>query len=114
MKRVFLFLVTNVAIMVILGIVSSIFGLHHYIGPNGLDLGTLLLYSGVMGFAGSFISLLISKPMAKWTTGAKVITQPQNGTERWLLASVERLSMTAGIRTPEVAIYQYKSENLVL
>ena len=106
MKRIFLFILTNVAVMVVLGIVCSIFGLNRYIGPNGLNLSTLLLYSLATGFIGAGISLLLSKPMAKWSTGARVISQPQNQDEAWLVGVVQRHANRAGIGMPEVAIYE--------
>lgn len=105
MKRIFLFILTNVAVMVVIGVLCSIFGLNRYIGPNGLNLGTLLMYSLVTGFVGAGISLLISKPVAKWSTGARVITQPQNQDEAWLLSVVQRHAQQANIGMPEVAIY---------
>ncbi|MFM2084787.1 MAG: hypothetical protein RLY95_1605 [Pseudomonadota bacterium] len=105
MKRIFLFILTNVAVMVVIGVLCSIFGFNRYIGPNGLNLGTLLMYSLVTGFVGAGISLLISKPVAKWSTGAQVITQPQNQDEAWLLEVVGRHAQRAGIAMPEVAIY---------
>jgi heat shock protein HtpX len=106
MKRVFLFLVTNIAIMLVLSIVVSALGVNQFMSKNGLNLPMLLAFSAVIGFTGSFISLLISKPMAKWSTGAQVITTPQNETERWLVASVQRLANKANIGMPEVAVYQ--------
>ncbi|MDI9333003.1 MAG: protease HtpX [Cytophagales bacterium] len=106
MKRIFLFILTNVAVMVVLGVVCSIFGLNRYIGPNGLNLGTLLFYSLATGFVGAGISLLLSKPMAKWSTGAQVITQPRNQDEAWLMDVVRRHAARAGIAMPEVAIYE--------
>jgi heat shock protein HtpX len=106
MKRIFLFILTNVAVMVVIGVLCSIFGFNRYIGPNGLNLGTLLMYSLVTGFVGAGISLLISKPVAKWSTGAQVITQPQNQDEAWLLSVVQRHAQQAGISMPEVAIYE--------
>jgi heat shock protein HtpX len=105
MKRIFLFILTNVAVMVVLGVVCSIFGLNRYIGPNGLNLGTLLMYSLATGFIGAGISLLLSKPIAKWSTGARVITQPQNQDEAWLVSVVQRHAQQANIGMPEVAIY---------
>ena len=105
MKRIFLFILTNVAVMVVLGVVCSVFGLNRYIGPNGLNIGTLLMYSLVTGFVGAGISLLISKPVAKWSTGARVITQPQNQDEAWLVEVVRRHAQQANIDMPEVAIY---------
>jgi heat shock protein HtpX len=106
MKRIFLFILTNVAVMVVIGVLCSIFGFNRYIGPNGLNLGTLLMYSLVTGFVGAGISLLISKPVAKWSTGAQVIAQPQNQDEAWLISVVQRHAQQAGISMPEVAIYE--------
>jgi len=106
MKRIVLFLVTNLAIMLVLGDVTSALGVNKFLTANGLNLGMLLAFSAVVGFAGAFISLLISKPMAKWSTGATVIQTPQNETERWLVATVQRLANKANIGMPEVAVYQ--------
>jgi heat shock protein HtpX len=106
MKRIFLFILTNVAVMVVIGVLCSIFGFNRYIGPNGLNLGTLLMYSLVTGFVGAGISLLLSKPIAKWSTGARVITQPQNQDEAWLLQVVQQHANRANIAMPEVAIYE--------
>ncbi len=106
MKRIALFLLTNLAVMIVLGVVCSLFGLNRYIGPNGLNLGTLLLYSLATGFIGAGVSLLLSKPMAKWSTGATVITTPQNQDEAWLIDVVRRHAARAQIAMPEVAIYE--------
>ena len=106
MKRVILLIVTNLAVMLILGIVASLLGVNQFLTSNGLDLGALLGFAMVMGFGGAFISLLISKPMAKWTTGAQVIDQPQNADEAWLLDTVKNFSQRAGLEMPEVAIYE--------
>ncbi|NJM43372.1 MAG: protease HtpX [Brachymonas sp.] len=106
MKRVFLFLLTNIAVMVVLGIVTSIFGLNRFMGPGGLSIPTLMMYSLVVGFTGAFISLLISKPMAKFSTGARVISSPQNSDEAWIVATVQKFADKAGIGMPEVAIYE--------
>jgi heat shock protein HtpX len=105
MKRIFLFILTNVAIMVVIGVVCSIFGFNRYIGPNGINLTALLGYSLVTGFVGAGISLLISKPVAKWSTGARVITQPQNQDEAWLVDVVRSHASRANIGMPDVAIY---------
>jgi heat shock protein HtpX len=102
MKRVVLFLVTNIAVMLVLSIVISLLGLDRA-GPGLLP---LLVMSMVLGFGGAIISLLMSKPMAKWSTGAQVITQPQNQHEAWLVETVRRLAQKAGIGMPEVAIYE--------
>jgi heat shock protein HtpX len=105
MKRIMLFLATNLAIMVVLGVVTSALGLNRFMGSGGLQVGTLMGYALVVGFTGSFISLLISKPMAKWSTGARVIETPQNSDEAWLVSTVHKLADKAGIGRPEVAIY---------
>jgi heat shock protein HtpX len=106
MKRIVLFVLTNLAVMVVLGIVVSVFGLNRFITANGLDLGTLLLFSLVFGFGGAFISLLISKPVAKWSTGAQVINDSTDPTHRWIVQTVARFSEKAGIKMPEVAIFE--------
>ncbi|HVK94483.1 MAG TPA: protease HtpX [Noviherbaspirillum sp.] len=105
MKRVLLFLVTNLAIMLVLGISASLLGVNKYLTANGLNLGMLLAFAALMGFGGAFISLLLSKPIAKWSTGAQVIEQPRNETERWLLNTVSTQAARAGIPMPEVAVY---------
>ena len=105
MKRVILLIVTNLAVMLVLGITASLLGVNRFLAGNGLNLGMLLAYAGVIGFGGAFISLLISKPMAKWSTGAQVIDSPSNSTEYWLVETVGRLAQRAGIAMPEVAIY---------
>jgi len=106
MKRIFLFLVTNLAVMLVMSIVLSVLGVNRYLNQSGLNLGSLMVFSLVVGFAGAFISLLISKPMAKWSTGARVIEQPTNATEQWLLSTVSGLAARAGITTPEVALFE--------
>jgi heat shock protein HtpX len=106
MKRVFLFLLTNIAVMLVLGVVTSIFGLNRFMGPGGLSIPTLMMYSLVVGFTGAFISLLISKPMAKWSTGARVIDSPQSADEIWIVNTVKKFADKAGIGMPEVAIYE--------
>lgn len=105
MKRIFLFLATNLAVILVMSIVLSLLGVNRYLYGTGLNLGNLLVFSLVVGFTGSIISLLISKPMAKWSTGARVITTPANSTENWLLSTVGKLSREAGINMPEVAVY---------
>ena len=107
MKRVILLIATNLAIMLVLSIVVSVLGLNKFfVSGGGLNLGMLLGFAAVMGFGGAFISLLISKPMAKWTTGAHVIDQPSNQTERWLVDTVRRLATKANLPMPEVAVYE--------
>ena len=105
MKRVLLFLATNLAVMLVLGVAASLLGVNRFLTANGLNLGMLLAFSALIGFGGAFISLLMSKTMAKWSTGAQVITQPSSSTEVWLVDTVERLSRKAGLPMPEVAIY---------
>ena len=106
MKRIILFLATNLAVMLVLSVAASLLGVNKYLTANGLNLGMLLGFAAVMGFGGSFISLLMSKTMAKWSTGAKVIAQPQTQAERWLVNTVGRLAKDAGLPMPEVAIYE--------
>ncbi|MBU6261323.1 MAG: protease HtpX [Burkholderiales bacterium] len=105
MKRVLLFIVTNLAVMLVLGVVASLLGVDRYLGAGGLNLTTLLLFSALIGFGGAFISLLMSKPMAKWSTGARVINESTDPTHRWLVGTVERFALQSGVRMPEVAIY---------
>ena len=113
MKRIALFLITNLAVLVVLSIVLSLLGVDSLLAENNvdLDLQALLIFSAVIGMAGSFISLAMSKWSAKRMTGAQVITQPQNKTQRWLLETVERQAAQAGIKTPEVAIYDSTDVN---
>ena len=106
MKRIVLFLVTNLAVMVVLSIITDVLGINQALAANGLNVGALLAFSAVIGFGGAFISLLISKPMAKWSTGAVVLESPRNDNEQWLLATVKKLADKAGIAMPEVAIYE--------
>ena len=106
MKRTILFIATNLAIMLVLSLSASLLGVNRFLTANGLDLGMLLAFAALLGFGGSFISLLISKPIAKWSTGARVIAQPANATERWLVDTVAAQAQRAGIGMPEVAVYQ--------
>jgi heat shock protein HtpX len=106
MKRIILFVLTNLAVMVVLGLVTSILGLNRFIGPNGIALGPLLGFSLVIGFGGAIISLLISKPVAKWSQGVKIINEPQNADEAWLVQTVRQFADKAGIGMPEVGIYE--------
>ena len=106
MKRILLFLLTNVAVMVVLSITLSVLGVNKFLTAEGLNVGMLVVFSGVVGFTGSFISLLMSKPMAKWSTGAQVIDAPQGADELWLVGTVRKLADRAGIGMPEVAVYE--------
>jgi heat shock protein HtpX len=106
MKRIFLFLATNLAVVLVLTVVLNVLGVGRAVTGAGINVGALAVFSLVVGFTGSIISLLMSKPMAKWSTGARVIEQPGNGTEVWLLNTVRALSERAGIAMPEVAVYE--------
>lgn len=105
MKRIVLFLLTNLAVVAVLSIVLSVLGVDRFLSAQGLNIGMLLVFSLIVGFAGSIISLLMSKPMAKWSMGARVIEHPSNSTEQWLLDTVARFAQRAGIGMPEVAVY---------
>ncbi len=113
MKRIFLFLVTNIAIMLVLGIIISVFGLGNVLDEQGigLDLGALLMLSAVIGMTGSFISLAMSKFLAKRGTGAQVIKTPRTEVEQWLVSTVQKQAQAAGIGMPEVAIYDAPDMN---
>ncbi|MBK6806667.1 MAG: protease HtpX [Betaproteobacteria bacterium] len=107
MKRIVLFLATNLAVILVLSIVLRVLGLDRAATmETGMSYGSLLAFSAVVGFTGAIISLLMSKTMAKWSTGAHVIDQPQNQAEAWLVETVRRLATKAGIGMPEVAIYE--------
>jgi len=113
LKRVSLFIVTNLAVLLVLSIVLRLLGVDRILDESGTGINyqSLLILSVVIGFGGSFISLAISKWMAKRSTGARVITQPANDAEAWLVATVERLARGAGINTPEVAVYDAPDMN---
>ena len=113
MKRVFLFLATNLAIVMVLGISMRLLGFEGILDQQGidLDLNSLLIFAAVFGFGGSFISLMLSKWTAKRFTGAQVIETPQNAVEHWLVDTVRRQAEKAGIGTPEVAIYDAPDVN---
>ena len=105
MKRILLFVVTNLAVMLVLGIAASLLGVNRFLTSNGLNLGMLLGFAAVMGFGGAIISLLISKPMAKWSTGAKIINDSADPTHRWIVSTVEGFAKKSNIGMPDVAIY---------
>ncbi|MEZ0271721.1 MAG: protease HtpX [Methylophilaceae bacterium] len=111
MKRVFLFLATNFAIVLVLSVTMRLLGVEPYLNAQGLNLGSLLIFAAVMGMGGSFISLAISKWTAKRSVGAEVIETPRNEAERWLVETVRRQAQQAGIGMPEVAIYQSPDVN---
>jgi len=106
MKRILLFVMTNLAVVLVLGVVASVLGVNRFLTANGLDLGALLGFALIMGFGGAFISLLISKPVAKWSSGVQLINEPRNADEAWIVDTVRRLSEKAGIGMPEVGIFQ--------
>ncbi|MFZ9440125.1 MAG: protease HtpX [Hylemonella sp.] len=106
MKRIILFVLTNLAVVVVLGIVASLLGVNRYLTSQGLDLGLLLGYALVIGFGGAIISLLISKPVAKWSAGVRVIEQPQSPDEAWIVNTVRKFADQAGIGMPEVGIFE--------
>ena len=107
MQRIFLFLLTNIAIMVILSVTLRVLGVESLLAENGsdLNLNALVIFSGIFGFGGAFISLAISKWMAKRMTGAKVIENPSSNIEKWLMSIVEKQAAIVGINMPEVAIF---------
>src|SRR4030095_2494509 len=96
MKRIVLFLLTNLAVLVVLSVVTNLLGLNQALAANGLNLSALLTFSAIVGFGGAFISLLLSKTIAKWSTGAQVLSQPRTEGETWLLATVKRLAGQGG------------------
>jgi heat shock protein HtpX len=106
MKRVLLFIVTNLAVMLVLGVAASLLGVNRFLTSNGLNLGTLLGFALLMGFGGAFISLLMSKPIAKWSSGAKVINDSTDPTHRWIVATVQGFAAKSNIGMPEVAIFE--------
>jgi heat shock protein HtpX len=106
MKRIFLLIVTNLAVMVLLSIVVSVLGLDRWMMAEGINYGSLLAMSAIFGFGGAFISLLMSKTIAKWSTGAQVIDGSEGSTQYWLVQTVHNLAAKAGIGKPEVALYE--------
>ncbi|MBL8386665.1 MAG: protease HtpX [Hydrogenophaga sp.] len=105
MKRIFLFVLTNFAVMAVLMVTTRLLGVDRYLTANGLNMTALAGFSLVMGFGGATISLLMSKTMAKMSTGARVINQPQTADEAWIVQTVQNFAQKAGIGMPEVAIY---------
>ena len=109
MKRILLFLLTNIAVVAVLGIVASLLGVNRFLTSNGLNLSALLGFALIMGFGGAIISLLISKPVAKWSAGVRVINGPdgpQNADEAWIVETVRKLAEKAQIGMPEVGIFE--------
>src|SRR3954465_354768 len=106
MKRVLLLIVTNLAVMVVLSIVVSVLGLDQWLTANGIDFLGLLMFSAIFGFGGAFISLLMSKTMAKWSVGAQLIDGSEGTTQYWLVQTVHKLADQAGVGHPEVCLYE--------
>src|SRR3989449_8095810 len=106
MKRIILFLATNIAVLLVLSVVVSVLGLDRWLMADGIDYTTLLVFSAVMGFGGSLLSLLMSKTIAKWSTGAQVIDGSEGTTQYWLVQTVKKLADKAGVGMPEVAVYE--------
>ena len=111
MKRIFLFLATNMAIMLVLSVTMRILGVEPYLTANGLNLTSLLIFAAVFGFGGSFISLAISKWMAKKSMGVRVIESPSSSSEVWLVDTVRKYAADAGIGMPEVGIFDSPQVN---
>jgi heat shock protein HtpX len=111
MKRIILFLATNLAIMLVLSITMRLLGVEPYLNANGLNLTSLLIFAAVMGFGGSFISLAISKWSVKRSMGVRVIDAPSTSTEFWLVETIRKYSEKAGIKMPEVGIYDAPEVN---
>jgi heat shock protein HtpX len=111
MKRVLLFLATNFAVIIVLMVITSLLGVNRYFTEQGLNYEALLIFAAVFGMGGAFISLLISKPMAKWSMRVKVIDQPGSAAESWLVATVQRQAQAAGIGMPEVGIFDAPEPN---
>jgi heat shock protein HtpX len=111
MMRIGLFLLTNIAVLIVASITLNLLGVEHYISSTGLNLTSLLIFCAVFGFIGSFISLFLSKKMAKMSTGTEIITQARNADEQWLLDTVAELSHNAGIKMPEVGIFPAQQAN---
>ena len=106
MKRIVLLIVTNLAVLLLLSLVASVLGIDQMLSQNGINFTSLILFSALLGFGGAFISLLISKWMAKWSTDAQLIDGTEGTTQYWLVDTVKRLSVKAGIGMPEVAMYE--------
>ncbi len=111
MKRVLLFVLTNLAVMIMLGVVVNLLGVNRFVSQSGINVPSLLVFAAVFGMGGSFISLALSKWIAKRSTGAQVIEQPRTPTEQWLVQTVHDQARQAGIGLPEVAIYDAPEPN---
>ncbi|HRH76083.1 MAG TPA: protease HtpX, partial [Cellvibrionaceae bacterium] len=105
MMRIVLFLLTNLAVMLVAGFTLNLLGVNHFVERQGMNFTALLVYCAVFGFVGSFVSLFLSKHMAKMSTGTSLITSPRDADEAWLLQTVQELADKAGIAMPEVGIF---------
>jgi len=106
MKRIVLFVLTNLAVVLVLGLVSRLLGVDRFLTANGLNLGALLVFAAIMGFGGAIISLLMSKTIAKWSAGVQLIEQPRSADEAWIVETVRRFADKAGLGMPEVGIFE--------
>src|SRR5215212_1073736 len=106
MKRIILLIATNFAVMLLLSVVASVLGLDRWLMAEGINYTSLLFMSALFGFGGAFISLLMSKTIAKWSTGAQVIDGSEGSTQFWLVSTVHKLADKAGIGRPQVAVYE--------
>lgn len=106
MKRILLFVLTNLAVIVVLGIVTKLLGVDRYLTANGLNYGALLVFATIIGFGGAIISLLMSKPLAKWTSGVRVIDGTEGPDQAWIVQTVRRFADQAGIGMPEVGVFE--------
>ncbi|HEX4780624.1 MAG TPA: protease HtpX [Usitatibacter sp.] len=106
MKRIVLYILTNLAVMLVLGVVLSLTGADRFLARDGLNIPSLLLFSAIVGFTGSIFSLLISKQVAKWSTGMRMLDAPQSADEQWLVSTVKHIAEKAGVGMPEVGIYE--------
>ena len=111
MKRIVLFLATNIAVLLVLSISMRLLGVDMYLASTGQDFNSLLIFAAILAFGGSLISLAMSKTIARMSTGAKVITEPRNADEAWLLSTVQQQAARAGIAMPEVAVYDSPDVN---
>jgi heat shock protein HtpX len=111
MSRILLFGLTNIAVLLVAGIAMQVFGIDRLLAQQGIGSSGMLFMFGLIGMGGSFVSLLLSKSMAKWSTGAQVISEPRNATESWLVQTVAQQAKAAGIGMPEVAIFSSPSPN---
>jgi heat shock protein HtpX len=106
MKRIVLFVLTNLAVVVVLGITARLLGVDRYLTAQGMNYTALLVYAAVIGFGGAIISLLISKPMAKWTAGVQIISGTEGADEAWIVNTVRKFADQAGIGMPEVGVFE--------